>query len=1042
MKKILLLLAAVAPAATMAQLQQNDCLPLFEIPDDRPPLVLEPGDTVDVRIACGDDPAPRRRYLRVVGGAQQPGDYAPRGESYYRRWEFHIDDRLDSIHTAGDRYALYFDGDGEQHERLACNRIGAAALAGGPAVLSANVRREELAAAAGWFGIEIEIFLRREGRHPDDIYDAPDRIVRMPVAPGSGGYERLAKSFELPDQVAALVVKAGGAGFSGRAWIDGVTLSQPGREPVRLPFVPYDERPDHHDYWVGIDLMTRNRPMWRLEIDGRTHLHERRFDRASNVADLYFELPDDLRGDHDLKLTLEPEAGKRTLPYAIRRVQLLSESRRDFEIVAAPRYPAVGDTVALLVEVNRPECVLEIDADSALRPLQPRTKIARPGLAAIPFTVEAPACDLAIRLRSGGEERTARIAQSLVRGDDGVYLSSGDEIHIDNTAGGLYDHFFKWYVRERIGNWYQFRPSNQWSGVRHTPQQFLDRYLPLLEALRMPYAWQVEGRTLASAGINPPLEALAGPMFRGKQAHENDGNYYYWQHFPYTGLCSDMAARTRPLGGIFAKHRPIFTDHGTFIHYDPYAVTDMADGAARYVANLASSRGESTRHTGPSTSFRYLFQAGYEWLGAEQMYGPEETVMSSLRGASLAYGKREFGSLHAMQWGSFPFTDPAHAERFFLSLAVAYIHGSSHLNTEEGLWTDEYAHDRYTPSGRLHLRAQHALLDFIETHTRRGEMRPRIAVLQGRNDAWKCFSRASSWSQEGEKWRFGRANESFDLLRIFYPENVMDANIGGDAVRGWFTSTPYGPVDLLPVEAPASVLARYDVLIFLGWNSYDRTDFERIAAVVHAGGTLVMTAAHANEELQPDLPPRFPHAAAPLRRMLGRGFERLDGRNDLVYGKGRIVYFAEPLYPADPQLRPRYEAAIREIAGRTVQSESARGWIRAAAHIGFTAWDAAGRRTLYVLNNDWEGSAPSRSARLLFAGNEFEIEVPRWRITAIHCFDDVAVLPSSDTADVLGRTADGAIEVQCTAPATFRIFRSDGSEQLVGIARPGIRRIE
>ena len=38
---------------------------------------------------------------------------------------------------------------------------------------------------------------------------------------------------------------------------------------------------------------------------------------------------------------------------------------------------------------------------------------------------------------------------------------------------------------------------------------------------------------------------------------------------PVPGVFSDMAARNRPYGGIFAKHRPIYTDHGVFIHYDP-----------------------------------------------------------------------------------------------------------------------------------------------------------------------------------------------------------------------------------------------------------------------------------------------------------------------------------------------------------------------------------------------------------------------------------------------------------------------------------------
>lgn len=190
----------------------------------------------------------------------------------------------------------------------------------------------------------------------------------------------------------------------------------------------------------------------------------------------------------------------------------------------------------------------------------------------------------------------------------------------------------------------------------------------------------------------------------------------------------------------------------------------MAEGARQFVANLRYSKGESTRHTGPSTMFRYLYQAGYEWLGAEQMYGPEEIIISALRGASRAYSCPLFGSLHAMQWGSFPFTDPKHALRHYMSLAVAYMHGSSHINTEEALWTDEYAHDRYSESGKAHLFSQHQILDYIETHTRRGDLQSRIAVIQGRNDAWKSFVRGSVWSQEGEKWKFNQACESFDLL--------------------------------------------------------------------------------------------------------------------------------------------------------------------------------------------------------------------------------------------------------------------------------------
>lgn len=290
-----------------------------------------------------------------------------------------------------------------------------------------------------------------------------------------------------------------------------------------------------------------------------------------------------------------------------------------------------------------------------------------------------------------------------------------------------YDYFFKWYISNRIGNWYQFLPILPVERFPRCRSCHNRPYTQLLDQLKIPYAWQVEGRTLAGSRINPSLETLASPMFRGKQAHENDGGYYYWQHFQYQGVFSDMAARNRPYGGIFAKHRPIYTDHGVFIHYDPEGVTDMADGARKLVANFRYSKGPSTRHTGPSTLFRYLYQAGYDWLGAEQMYGPEEIILSSLRGASRAYSRPLYGTLHAMQWGSGPFTDPKHSLRLYMSLAVAYMHGSSHMNTEEALWTDEYMNDRYSVSGKEHLFAQHQMLDFVETHSRRGDLRSNVA---------------------------------------------------------------------------------------------------------------------------------------------------------------------------------------------------------------------------------------------------------------------------------------------------------------------------
>ena len=80
-------------------------------------------------------------------------------------------------------------------------------------------------------------------------------------------------------------------------------------------------------------------------------------------------------------------------------------------------------------------------------------------------------------------------------------------------------------------------------------------------------------------------------------------------------------------------------------------------------------------------------------------------------------------------------------------------------------------------------------------------------------------------------------------------------------------------------------------MIFLGWNSYDANDFLRIRDFVFKGGTLLLTAAHLNEELQPDQPVRFPADDAVIREMLGENYRQLTTKTEIACGSGKIIYF-------------------------------------------------------------------------------------------------------------------------------------------------------
>ena len=1022
---------------------------LFPSPSKTPPhsLTLAPGDHIDTAVAFKDRGFPTRKFLRVVGGTVIPGPYPKgalenRGEENFRQFEYLIDDSLDEVNVDSDRYSLYFRGNHEEFERKAYHRLSGSLLAPGALTVSIKAKRKDFSVADSTdFGIQIELFFGKEGRDKNDVYDAPDALLFMSIPSGNGPFAEISKTFSLPENVAAAVVVVGGRRFSGECWMEAPRLTQNGKVVAAIPFEKNDHRRDSFNYWVGCNLVTRNWPVWNVAFDGKTLFERAVFDRASNIADFFVPLPAGMDGAGTLRLTLLRDPVAASFPYDLRSVEILETPARDFEVVHSPRFIARGRNFGLLVEVNAANVFLALSASPSVMPARTEAHLKGPGLYVLKFLASGGDVQPFVKISDGNRTETVALGQIVEKADDEVYLSVGDDIYVDKNDP-YYAEYFKWYVGQRMGNFYQFRPSYQWSGFRKPEPESLRHYLSLLQDLQVPYAWQVEGRTLAGKEINPTLELLSSPFFQGKQAHENDGGYYYWQHFVYKGFFSDMAARTRPYGGIFAKHRPIYTDHGVFIHYDPKAVTDMADGARRLVENLRYSKGESTRHTGPSTMFRYLYQAGYDWLGAEQMYGPEENIMSSLRGASRAYHKERYGSLHAMQWGSDPYTDPKHALRHYLSMAVAYMHGSSHINTEDALWLDEQANDRFSESGKAHAAAQHKILDFIETHERRGRLFTAIAVIQGKNDGWKSFGRSALWSQEGPKWAFNKACESFDLLKVFYPQNVLDAT----GPEGWFTSTPYGAVDIVPIEADQTVLNQYHTVIFLGWNTYSREDFARLTEFVNQGGTLILSAAHLNAELAPDKPLRFPSEDADVKRLLGEEYRHLKNKTVRALGKGRVVYFPQASYPIEASITRDYTAAMTEAALEATRQQRDKGWIVPGDHIGFTVWDKFARRTVYLLNVDWQNNVEFHPVDFLFGPSRFPVNARRYAIETIHCAEGLAIMPRNNTTDVLNitRQANGwSVKIQTTEPDEIRVFNAaTGACQAKQLTTPGTHDLE
>ncbi len=1014
---------------------------LFAAENNEKSVLLNANDSITTSVVLAGVNKPTEKMLRIVGGIQIPGIYKERGETYFRRWEYHMDDFLDSVHVKNDKYALLFRGENDNFPRTVSRRISGTVMGPGEIEVTAWVKRDGFEVRKPEdFGITMELFFEKQGRSENDIYDIPDSCLFIPVPSGDGGFKRIKQRVVIPENIAAMVVTVGGERFSGDCVMEAPQMSRRGKLIADIPFGPFSERDSEFNYWTGVNMVSRNWPEWKLDIDGMEVFRGKIFDRASNVADFYIPLPDEVRNGSRLTLKFLKEPGAAFFPYELKAVEMIEQPAGILEVISPVKYVFEGKPFGILVETQTP-LKLTFETSPGIQPLCSDTLLKDSGLHVLQFVALEAGTREFISIKYGRETKTVPIPQVLVKESDDVFISDGDDIYID-LEEPFYSHYFKWYIGQRIGNFFQFRPSYQWSGLRKPDSLVLNKYLNLLQDLSIPYAWQVEGRTLAGKHLNPSMEALASPLFHGKQAHENDGGYYYWRHFKYEGQYSDMAARSRPYGGIFAKHRPIFTEKGGFIHYDPNKLQNMKEGAEYFVENIAYSKGESTRHTGPSTLFRYFYQAGYNWLGAEQMYGPEETIMSALRGASRAYQKPFYGSLHAMQWGSGPYTDPKHAHRFYLSLATAYIHGSSHINTEDGLWIDEYANDRFSEAGKAHIKVQHQMLDFIETHQRRGRQVVDIAVLQGRNCGWKSFVRGPLWSQNGDKWAFNKATESFDLLNVYYPQNIMNAC----GPEGWFTSTPFGAVDILPIEASSEILSTYKTIIFLGWNTFNASDFKRLTDFVSNGGTLILSGAHLNEELAPDLPPRFPQDDEAIKNLLGKDYREWHKPGEITRGSGKIIYFPTQAYPAEDSLRDLYEETMKAEGTKSSFVQRDKGWIIPDENVSFTAWDDDQRRTLYLLNVDWNSHEANAKATFWLGNSSFDISPRPHQIEVITVRDGLAVLPGANTTDILSMDSSDngwTVKVQTTGEDSLRWFNGQtGKSDQLFIHSAGIHIME
>jgi hypothetical protein len=368
---------------------------------------------------------------------------------------------------------------------------------------------------------------------------------------------------------------------------------------------------------------------------------------------------------------------------------------------------------------------------------------------------------------------------------------------------------------------------------------------------------------------------------------------------------------------------------------------------------------------------RYDYRAGVTDILSETMTGHTVLLLASARGAARAAGRDRWG-LHVACHVHFTPEDERHERMFFLNLALGYLAGASIIEDEEGGLAKVHSFPS-GPSDPLPAARQETVARFFRwaaEHPRTAAPEVEIGLMYGRHEmltgglslnrerpvrVWEAFAPALP------EWEYGTPERGWLLADLFYP-GVWLCPVPRDPreIRRWFSGTPYGFTDIVPVEADAACLSSYKLLLFPGWHTMEPGDLERLAAYAEGGGTLVLGIAHLQGSADRTAVLREPERwQVPAPEAVGR----LTGLR--VRGRGGPAHPLDALGASwsmdDPADGPVTLADVDLVGARPALSAGARPLLvehalGAGRVFTWTAWTHLGHRALLPLVRRWTES--------------------------------------------------------------------------------------
>lgn len=822
--------------------------------------------------------------------------------------------------------------------------------------------------------------------------------------------------------------------------------------------------------WIGENLSKIEWIPFKLKLNGELIFAGLKFDRIQVFPIFEFNLPNHLinKGKNDLEIEYCREYESQ-LDFNLRDTKIISVQSEG--IIAFDEAFVVGKN-SIMIKTSKNDSKVSISCNNKnIQLTTPTYCFKNSGLNVVELECIGDInSETPIQIDIDNKSYIVKIKRTIQKFDD-VLTGSGDSIYINLNQQDM-ANYLEWYFSSKLGNMITFRTSYRWSGTTYVPNGFWEYINNILLKFNIKFNIMIDGRELNSALTNDWADVNFGDNFLGYQSHEQDGAYYYWNSNNidrYEVFFNELCGRRFSKTGMLPSGSIIRNGNKYKKHFDSSLATNMQEAAEYYVENLKKITNSATRHTGPSSTFKYFAQAGVEWLGAELMYSTQEPIISALRATSKAYSKPSFGGHIAIQWSSAPHDSVYKYRRYLQSLYINYIKGITEVNTEEGLYRIEsYFADfeRDSQTCLNYQKCQQKFTEFVKNHNRRGEIKVNIGLLHGKYDGTNMFCKMNTFGVDGSEWKINAPEKSWDLMRkVFYPnaklKKVYLAHCPNIHV-GYFTKTPRGEVDILPLEADINCLNSYPYLALIGFNCCNEALISKLIEYVSQGGKLLLALPHLyTTTSRSQAINHISHILLndDVKELLGVEEIRRDCKiklnggtpcgnkysvkNSSVIcnhiGKGEVKFVNMFAYPSE--IKSLYSNLLEDMANENAVQMGEKGFITGKDWISTSIFDSKDRRDIYFVDVKWWRLNKKREEAIItFKGHEYKVATVRDVINICSIFDDIALITADFTTDIIKREGN-KITLQGEGASKIKILK-EGKIEEIDIVLNGVKEIE